>query len=59
MVNVGVVGASGYTGLELIKMLLTHPNFVLKYLATTTGDTLIEALHPSLLDIITYPVEKA
>jgi len=59
MVNVGVVGASGYTGLELIKMLLTHPNFVLKYLATTTGDTLIEALHPSLLDVITYPVEKA
>lgn len=59
MVNVGVVGASGYTGLELIKMLLTHPNFVLKYLATTTGDTVIEALHLSLLDVITYPVEKA
>lgn len=59
MTNVGVVGASGYTGLELIKMLLTHPNFVLKYLATTTGDTVIEALHPSLVDVISYPVEKA
>ena len=59
MINVGVVGASGYTGLELIKMLLTHPSFVLKYLATTTGDTVIEALHPSLVDVITYPVEKA
>ena len=59
MTNVGVVGASGYTGLELIKMLLMHPNFVLKYLATTTGDTVIEALHPSLVDVITYPVEKA
>ena len=59
MVNVGVVGASGYTGLELVKMLLTHPEFVLKYLATTTGDTVIEALHPSLQDVITYPVEKA
>ncbi len=59
MTNVGVVGASGYTGLELIKMLLTHPNFVLKYLATTKGDTVIEALHPSLVDVISYPVEKA
>ena len=59
MVNVGVVGASGYTGLELVKMLITHPKFVLKYLATTTGDTVIEALHPSLVDVITYPVEKA
>ncbi len=59
MINVGVVGASGYTGLELVKMLITHPNFHLKYLATTTGDTVIEALHPSLVDVITYPVEKA
>ena len=59
MINVGVVGASGYTGLELVKMLVTHPEFQLKYLATTTGDTVIEALHPSLVDVITYPVEKA
>ena len=59
MINVGIVGASGYTGLELVKMLVTHPEFVLKYLATTTGDTVIEALHPSLVDVITYPVEKA
>ena len=59
MINVGVVGASGYTGLELVKMLITHPEFQLKYLATTTGDTVIEALHPSLQDVITYPVEKA
>ncbi|HHD75232.1 MAG TPA: N-acetyl-gamma-glutamyl-phosphate reductase [Campylobacterales bacterium] len=59
MTNVGVVGASGYTGLELVKMLISHPKFVLKYLGTTTGDTLIEALHPSLVDVITFPVEKA
>jgi len=59
MIKIGVVGASGYTGLELVKMLLTHPEFELKYLATTTGDTVIEALHPSLVDVVTYPVEKA
>jgi len=59
MVSVGIVGASGYTGLELVKMLINHPRFVLKYLATTTGDTVIEQLHPSLVDVISYPVEKA
>ncbi|MCK4441781.1 MAG: N-acetyl-gamma-glutamyl-phosphate reductase [Sulfurovaceae bacterium] len=59
MISVGIVGASGYTGLELIKMLINHPRFVLKYLATTQGDTLIEQLHPSLVDVISYPVEKA
>jgi len=59
VINVGIVGASGYTGLELVKMLVTHPEFHLKYLATTTGDTVIEALHPSLVDVITFPVEKA
>ena len=59
MIKVGIVGAGGYTGLELIKMLINHPGFTLSYLATTTGDTLIEALHPSLVDVISMPVEGA
>ncbi len=59
MIKVGVVGASGYTGLELVKMLVTHPGFELTYLATTQGDTTIEALHPSLEGVITLGVEKA
>ncbi len=59
MVKVGVVGASGYTGLELVKMLVTHSGFQLTYLATTQGDTMIEKLHPSLVDVISLPVEKA
>ena len=59
MVNVGVVGASGYTGLELVKMLVTHPKFTLTYLATTQGDTTIDQLHPSLTDVISLKVDKA
>ena len=59
MVKVGVVGASGYTGLELVKMLVTHSGFQLTYLATTQGDTTVEQLHPSLVDVISLPVEKA
>jgi N-acetyl-gamma-glutamyl-phosphate reductase len=59
MINVGIVGAGGYTGLELIKMILNHPGFELSYLATTTGDVLIEELHPALVDVVTMPVEEA
>jgi len=59
MVNVGVVGASGYTGLELVKMLVTHPRFTLTYLATTQGDATIDQLHPSLQDVISLKVDKA
>jgi len=59
MIKVGIVGASGYTGLELIKMLATHNGFTLNYLATTQGGISVEALHPSLVDVISLPVEKA
>ena len=59
MIKVGVVGASGYTGLELVKMLVSHSGFTLTYLATTQGDTMIETLHPSLQGVITQSVEKA
>lgn len=59
MIRVGIVGASGYTGLELIKMLLNHSGFELTYLATSTGDTVIESLHPSLVSVVTHTVDKA
>ena len=59
MTKVGIVGASGYTGLELVKLLLNHPHFTLTFLATTQGDTSIEALHPALEDCITMPVHTA
>jgi len=59
MIKVGVIGASGYTGLELIKMLVTHPKFELTYLATTTGGISVEELHPSLQDVISLDVSIA
>jgi len=59
MVNVGIVGASGYTGLELVKMLVSHNGFKLTYLATTQGGITVEELHSSLVDVISLPVEKA
>ncbi len=47
-IDVGVVGATGYTGLELVKILVKHPVFNLVYIANSQGGTTIDALHPSL-----------
>lgn len=40
MLKVGVVGARGYTGLELIKILIKHPQVRLTYLAATMDKAL-------------------
>lgn len=59
MQRVGIVGASGYTGLELIKMLITHDGFDLKYIATSEGNLSLEELHPSLVNVVSMDVQKA
>lgn len=56
--KVAIIGASGFTGLELIKMVHTHPRFVLHTVATTSGDDTIDSLHPALKDVILGEVEK-
>lgn len=58
-INVGVIGASGYTGLELVKILLKHPKFHLSYVANTEGGTTLEKLHPSLAKVAVMDVQKA
>jgi len=58
-INVGVVGASGYTGLELVKIVLKHPTFHLNYIANSEGGTTINALHPSLNGVCEAEVVKA
>lgn len=49
MLSVGIVGASGYTGAELLRLLARHPEFELAF---ATGDsqagTAIADLYPSL-----------
>ena len=58
-IKVGVVGASGYTGIELIKILIAHPIFQINYVATSSGNTQLDTLHPSLKDVFSCSVEKA
>ena len=54
ILNVGIVGASGYTGAELLRLLAGHPNL---RLAVATGDSMagtpIADLYPSLA--LAYP----
>ena len=59
MINVAVIVASGYTGLELIKMIVKHPNFNLAYVATSEGNITLSELHPSLSGVVDCDVEKA
>jgi N-acetyl-gamma-glutamyl-phosphate reductase len=58
-VNVGIVGATGYTGLELVKIFVKHPYFHLAYIANSEGDTTINKLHPSLNGVCEDEVKKA
>ena len=58
-INVGIIGASGYTGLELVKMILKHPVFELTYLANSEGESRADLLHPSLQKVCSLEVQKA
>ena len=58
-IKVGIIGASGYTGLELVKMLLKHPKFKLSYIANSEGGITINELHPSLSGVCEDEVRKA
>ncbi len=58
-IPVAIIGASGFTGLELIKILIHHPNFKISYIATSSGEESVSALHPSLTAMIEFDVKKA
>ena len=58
-INVGIIGVSGYTGLELVKMIINHPTFNLAYVANSTGGVTIDELHPSLSGVCELEIKKA
>lgn len=58
-INVAVIGASGYTGLELLKLLSVHPNFEPVYVATSEGGVTLGELHPPLQGVMECDVHKA
>jgi len=58
-IDVAIIGASGYTGLELIKILINHPHFTIRYIATSEGGVSASELHPSLAGVFEQDVQKA
>ena len=58
MISVGIIGVSGYTGFELIKLLLNHPKFKINYLAASAKSKISE-IFPSLKDVFEFDVEIA
>ncbi|RDU64711.1 N-acetyl-gamma-glutamyl-phosphate reductase [Helicobacter sp. MIT 14-3879] len=59
IIQIGIIGISGYTGLELIKMLINHKYFKISYLANTTGKENLYQLYPSLINSIkNLPIKK-
>ncbi len=57
--NVAVIGASGFTGLELIKIVIKHPRFDLKYIANSEGGMKLSELHPALTNVFDIDIKKA
>lgn len=63
MVRVGILGATGYTALELIKLLLRHPQAKIEVLTSRQeGRPQVSSIHPSLtsrLDLVLEDVGPA
>lgn len=58
MVRVGILGATGYTALELMKLLLRHPNAEITALTSRQeGHPHVSAIHPLLTDRLDLHLE--
>lgn len=57
-IKVGILGISGYTGLELVKLILAHPHFELSY-AGASSESRLSELFPQLRGVFDFDVEVA
>ena len=57
-IKVGILGISGYTGLELVKLILAHPHFELSY-AGASSESRLSELFPQLRGVFDLDVEAA
>lgn len=59
MINVAVLGASGYTAFEVIKILLRHPNVkIVACISRQEGTPFISSIHPALAKRIELRCEE-
>ena len=53
MKKIGIVGATGYTGVELLRLLATHPEVEISYVTSrSNAGTRVDAMFPNLRDFI-------
>ena len=58
MITVAVLGATGYTAVEAIKLLLRHPEArIVAVTSRQEGKTPISGVHPSLVGRLEMPLE--
>ena len=58
MINVAILGATGYTALELLKILLRHPEVTVTAVTSRQeGNPPVSSVHPSLVERIDLPLE--
>ena len=50
MINVGIIGGAGYTGGELIRLLIKHPNANIAFIhSNSSGGKFIHTVHADLI----------
>ncbi|MBX7489962.1 N-acetyl-gamma-glutamyl-phosphate reductase [Helicobacter turcicus] len=57
-IKTSIIGVSGYTGLELVKLLLTHSTFTLVGVYASENHQDIASLHPSLKNVVKLPIQE-
>lgn len=58
-VKVIIIGATGYSGIELIRILSKHPNFAISYLFANSEEIdNLSKLYPHLINFLSLPVRK-
>lgn len=51
-INIGIIGASGYTGLELVRILHHHPSAHIRIITSeSSAGSRISTIHPHLMDV--------
>ncbi|MGL4667709.1 MAG: N-acetyl-gamma-glutamyl-phosphate reductase [Saezia sp.] len=59
-INVGIVGATGYAGLELLRLLIKHPNVNIKVITSRSEEgTVVSSLLPNLRGLIDLKFDQS
>ena len=58
MTTIAILGATGYTALELIKILLRHPHAEITTLTSRAETKPVDVVHPSLTGRLSLPLEN-